>query len=244
MAPSTEQILAIDQELFDSIRLIRSGFGQLQQLNGANDFYHMPLLTLSSGFERLLKVVLCFRHLEIHGNFPNAQDLPSGRKGHDLEFLLDRVLNECFLPEYLESVPVAKIDYEYLKSEELRSFFRILSRFGQAARYYYLDVVLGKTPKTDAPDREWESLESAIFKSRPKLLNELKQNPGSNKIYAEIAIEVVIRLERFARAVSRLFTIGRIGKEALRFTSFVGSFLFLDDEDLGKNEYKPFGSNV
>ena len=48
MAPNMLQKLAIDQELLDSVRLIRSGFGQLQQLDGANDFYHMPLLTLSS----------------------------------------------------------------------------------------------------------------------------------------------------------------------------------------------------
>ena len=244
LAPSTRQILAIDQELLDSIRLIRSGFGQLQQLNGANDFYHMPLLTLSSGFERFLKVVLCFRHLEIHGDFPDVQDLPSGRKGHDLEFLLEQVLIECFLPEYLASIPVAKIDYEYLKSEQLRTFIRVLGRFGQAARYYYLDVVLGRTPDTDPPDREWESLESAIFVSRPKLLKELVQNPDSNKVFVEVSTEVVTRLERLARAVARLFTIGKIGEVAIRYTSYIGSFLFLDDEDLGKNVYSPFGSSV
>jgi hypothetical protein len=55
VAPSAQQMLAIDRELLDSVRLIQSGFGQLQQLDGANDFYHMPLLTLSSGFERFLK---------------------------------------------------------------------------------------------------------------------------------------------------------------------------------------------
>jgi hypothetical protein len=244
MAPSSGKIFAIDQELLDSVRLIRSGFGQLQQLNGANDFYHMPLLTLSSGFERFLKVVLCFRHLEIHGDFPAAKDLPSGRKGHDLELLLERVLNECFLPEYLASVPVAKIDYEYLKSEQLRTFIRVLGRFGQAARYHYLDVVLGKTPDTDPPDREWESLESAIFISRPKLLKELVENPGSSNVFAEISTEVVTRLERLARAVARLFTIGKIGEEAIRYTSYISSFLFLDDGDLGKNEYSPFSSAV
>ena len=244
MIPSTEQILAIDQELLDSIRLIRSGFGQLQQLDGANDFYHMPLLTLSSGFERYLKVTLCFRHVEVYGYFPNIQSFPTGRKGHDLEFLLERVLSDCFLPDYLTSIPVAKIDYMYLKSEQLRSFIGVLGRFGQAARYYNLDVVLGRTPNTKPPEREWESLESGIFTSRPELLKDLAQNPGSNKVFTEISTEVVSRLEHLARAVARLYTIGKIGELAKRYTSYIRGFLFLDDEDLGKNVYSPFGSSV
>ena len=244
MAPNTLQKLAIDQELLDTVRLIRSGFGQLQQLDGANDFYHMPLLTLSSGFERFLKVILCFRHLEKTGDFPRPNEISSGRQGHDLALLLNKVREECFLAKYVESIPVAKADLAYLESDELSPFFRILGRFGQAARYHHLDVVLGREPATDSPDREWESLETAILISRPKLLKELEENPGSDRVFREIAAEVVARLERLARALARLFTIGEIGTEAKRYLSYVGGFVHLRDEELGKTEYSPFGPTV
>jgi len=94
LAPNTSQIIAIDQELLTAVRLIKCGFGQLQQMDGANDFYHLPLLALSSGFERYLKVILCFRHLERTGEFPDSDGLPRGSKGHDLELLLERVRKE------------------------------------------------------------------------------------------------------------------------------------------------------
>lgn len=244
MAPNTVQKLSIDQELLDTVRLIRSGFGQLQQLDGANDFYHMPLLTLSSGFERFLKVILCFRHLEKTGDFPKPNEIPSGRQGHDLELLLKKVIEDCFLSQYIECSPVAKTDLVYLESDELLPFFKVLGRFGQAARYHHLDVVLGREPATDSPDREWESLETAILISRRDLLKELEENPNSERVFKEIASEVVARLERLARALARLFTIGKIGTEAKRYSACVGGFLHLSDQELGKTEYSPFGPTV
>ncbi|MFA5386009.1 MAG: hypothetical protein WC364_15365 [Eubacteriales bacterium] len=244
MAPNTLQKLAIDQELLDTVRLIRSGFGQLQQLDGANDFYHMPLLTLSSGFERFLKVILCLRHLEKTGDFPKPNEIPSGRQGHDLELLLKKVREECFLSQYIDSIPIAKTDLAYLESDELLPFFKVLGRFGQAARYHHLDVVLGRTPATDSPDREWESLETALLISRPRLLKELEEDPNSDRVFKEITAEVVARLERLARALARLFTIGKIGTEAMRYLPYVGGFLHLRDEDLGKTKYSPFGPTV
>ncbi len=243
MPSSIQQKLAIDQELSNAIKLIRSGLGQLQKLGGANNFYHLPLLTLSSGFERLMKVILCFRTLEKTGEFPNPKDLPSGPEGHNLEGLLKKIRKECFLEKYV-NIPIAKEDLEYLESEELLSFLSILSKFGQAARYYYLDVVVGKQPKTEAPDREWERLETTIALKRPELMKEIEENPTSNKIHQEIATEVISRFERFARALARLFGIGGIGQEAGRYVGYVSKFLFLKDDSLGKNEYDPFGASM
>ena len=244
MAPNTLQKLAIDKELLDTVRLIKSGLGQLQQLDGVNDFYHLPLLTLSSGFERFLKVILCFRHLEKTGDFPKPSEIPSGRQGHDLELLLKKVREECFLAQYVESIPAAKTDLAYLESDNLLPIFKALGRFGQAARYYNLDVVLGRKPATDSPESEWESLETAILVSRPELLKEFEGTPNSGRVLRIIGAEVVARLERLARALARLFTIGKIGAEAKRYSPYVDGFLHLRDKELGKTEYSPFGPTV
>ena len=252
MQPTIEQKFAIDQELLDAIRLIRCGLGQLQLMNTGNDFYHMPLLILSSGFERFLKVIRCFRYLKKFGRFPDSsyQHQPSGfrpfgrgAEGHNIAKLLSVIIDECFENGYSDSCDAARRDLAYIRSRELRDFVNILARFGQSNRYHYLNVVLGETSTTNPPDREWEELETSLLLSQPELLKELE---GSNPELArkEITKQIVIRLERLARALARLFTIGKVGTEARVYTSYISSFLFLQDDDLGNIKYKPFDPNL
>ena len=241
MSDNLQRKFALDQELFDSVRLIKAGLGQVQCISMGNDFYHLPLLTLASGFERFMKVTLCFRIIDKTGDFPKTNDIPAGRKGHDLILLLEKIRDECFLQDYLNNVPVAPSDLDYLQSEELTSFLTILSNFGQSARYYNLDLIIGRNPSTQDPEHEWQNLETKITMSRPKLFNELRSTPSSEKLYEEINTEIVIRLERFARAISRLYTIGRIGKEAKMHLGKIKDFLHLVDENLGKNKYSTIG---
>lgn len=239
--PAPIQRLALDEELLTAIRLISGGLGQLQRLDGANDFYHLPFLSLSGGFERLVKVMICLDALERTGQFPSSGAAFRGRQGHDLEELLRRILNECFNADYLAKIPVAQQDFAYLGSDELLEFVRVLSRFGQAARYHDLDVVLGTNPPTDSPKHEWESLEVKILFGNDRWKDEFIADPASREIHDRVTREVVIRLERFARALARLFTIGRLGKEAQRFTGHIGTFLYLSDSELGTREYSPLG---
>jgi len=233
--------LALDQELLNSVRLIRAGLGQLQNIDGANDFYHLPILTLANGFERFMKVILCFRALEISGRYPSSKVLPSGRHGHDLDFLLGKVKEECFLDSYVENIPVASEDLEYLKSDELAQFVGVLSSFGQSARYYFFDVVVGREPATDDPEAAWQQLETSILLGREDLMAMLKEVGTSEKVGEIVRTIIVGKLERMARALARLFTIGRIGKEAQRYTGYISGFLHLRDAQLGQTQYDPCG---
>ncbi|MBY6220872.1 hypothetical protein [Marinobacter nauticus] len=230
--------LALNKELSNAIRLIQSGLGQLQSLDGANDFYHLPILTLANGFERLMKAILCFRELEVSGQYPDRKFFQTdNRKGHNLELLLQRVKDECFLAEYVDKIPAASEDLEFLKSQELAEFVGILSRFGQSARYYYFDVVLGKEPQTGDPEAEWQQLETSMVLGRADFMERVEAGEVGNKVRTLI----VGMLERFARALSRLFTIGRIGKEAQRHVGYVICFLQLRDSQLGQTRYNPNG---
>lgn len=242
MSSRVQKSLALGQELLNAVRLIKAGMGQLQSLDGGNDFYHLPLLTLASGFERFMKVTLCFRAIEVTGEFPTKKAFPSGRDGHDLKLLLKRVQEECFLNEYVDTIPVGQMDFEYLRSSELTSFISVLSDFGQAARYYNFDVIIGRSPQTEDPDAAWKKLETDILLSREDLVRDIEENPASQRFHEEINIEVVSRLERFARALARLYTIGRIGKEAKRHLSYISIFLHIHDSDLGRRRYPLSGS--
>ena len=244
MSREIHKTLALDQELLNAIRLIRAGLGQLQNLDGANDFYHLPILTLANGFERFMKVILCFRALEVSGQYPGPNVLPSGRKGHDLNFLLGQIKEECFLDRYVEKIPVASEDLEYLKSDELEQFVSVLSSFGQSARYYFFDVVVGREPETDNPEASWQQLETSIALGRPDLMRLIEQGDRTGKVRQVVRSMTVGKLERWARALSRLFTIGQIGDEAKRYVGYISGFLHLRDEQLGQTQYDPCGRGL
>jgi len=141
MGVTTLQHIAIGQEVRISIELIQAGLGQLQKIDGANDFYHLPILSLASGFERLMKTVICFHVLHMTADYPTESPWPSSKKGHDLEYLLDKITSKCFSNDYLK-LACAQVDLKYLCDDVLlKNAIRILSQFGMDNRYYYLNIV-------------------------------------------------------------------------------------------------------
>lgn len=235
MSPTVKQHIALSREVSTSIKLIRAGLGQLQRIDVANDFYHLPMLTLASGFERLMKTIICLYTFRETGDYPSVKAFPPGRRGHDLIWLLDKITKECFDQEYLE-IPVACKDVEYLRSDALRKLIEILSSFGQTARYYDLDIVLGKSPATPSPDQMWAQVEMAVLKEADDWVQRLK-SAKLDEVYMRITTKFVIQLEMFTRALTRLFTIGGLGDEAKRHTATIAPFLYLRDEELGTRVY-------
>ena len=56
------KFMSLQDKLETSREPIRAGFGELQEIDMANTFYHLPHQLLASGFERLMKcyIVLWF----------------------------------------------------------------------------------------------------------------------------------------------------------------------------------------
>ncbi len=236
--PTTVQQWAIQEEVRISISLIEAGLGHLQRIDGANDFYHLPMLLLASGFERLMKTIICFSHLRQTGSYPPQKFFHSDRQGHNLVRLLDDIVSQCFRPAYLDR-PAAADDVDYLRTDpRLRKLIEILSDFGQAARYYHLDIVLKRKLETDSPEQTWQQLELDVLRDDgPDWLEQLKPPVNLTNVYQKITNDLVVRFERFARALVRLFTIGDLGDEALRLTGTIKPFLFSGEEYLGKRDY-------
>jgi hypothetical protein len=232
-SPTAVQHVAMCQEVATSVKLIEAGLGHLQRIDGANDFYHLPILLLASGFERFMKTIVCLDALRRTGAYS-----PGDIKGHDLVPLLDRITAECFSDDYLQTVPAARSDIDYLRRDDrLRDLVRVLSDFGQTARYYELDTILGKTPSASSPDQMWSQVELAILTDDPDWAQKLRHDPGLRETYSAITSNLVKRLEMFARALSRLFTIGELGERAKVHTGTIGPFLYLRDTDLGTRKY-------
>lgn len=225
-------------ELLTAFKLIEIGFGEFQNLNSENDFYHLPFQLISSGFERLMKCHICMGYHEAKGSYPDSKYLKNCGKpgGHDLLELKNNILK--FYSKTL-SIPVLENDIDFLKNDkDLDKLINLLSEFGKYARYYNLDVVTSATKPSKDVKTEWEQYEVSIIQSNPELLRKLDDIELHKEINGYITREIIKKLEQFVRAITRQFTIGKLGEKAKQFSSTFFSFIKLRDEDLGNRDYR------
>ena len=233
--PTTEQKLAMINEVRTAVRLLQLGFRELQAIDGANDFYHLPFLLLSSGFERLMKCIICLKRLCDTGGFPSTRDI----KTHDLAKLLNVVVRECISKKTAFERVATRDDYEYMgQDEDLRKLLSILSDFGKFSRYYNLDVVTGNVRATVDVEEKWSQYETDLVTSNQEL-SAVQQDPRRlDDLFCRINRIILAKLERFARALVRQFTLGDIAREGKMHTGTITCFLFLTDEQLGRTSYR------
>lgn len=237
--PSTLQNVMIGEELLASIRLLKAGLRELNRMTGATDFFHFPILLLASGFERMMKTVICCHHLETTGDYPDRRVFPKGKRGHDLVWLLGQITRRCFSDEYLARTPAASADIQFLRNDpKLAKIVRILSDFGQSARYYNLNVVLGESDPGPSPDEEWQRLELEVLQEDPFWASRIADPKQSNAVHRQINTELTVQCERLARSLSRLFTLGGLGAQAQQISPHTFHFLGLMDHQLGKTDYE------
>jgi hypothetical protein len=227
--------IRLAEEVRLAVDLLQVGLGHLQRIDGANDQYHVPILLLASGFERLIKCLLCLRVLHDEGRYPTPGEI---RQTHNLRPLLQELTDALYVDDFVAR-PAIRDDLTYLRSDEqLLSLVTALSDFGQAARYYNLDVVSGKDPQYPSPEEAWNEIENAIIERDPAWARKLEDRPAAiDDLFERVNRELVIGLERLARALARLFTLSRIAEEARVFTGLIGPFLFLRDDELGRTMY-------
>ena len=231
-----QQWISLDEEIHTSIKLLQLGIKELQEISHENDFYHLPLLLLSSGFERLMKCMICLKYLDENGKFPTSEKIRSF--GHDLVNLKDKIISDCTSKETAYERPATNQDYEFLSGDkDLDKFIRILSDFGQNARYHNLNVVGGKSnPMSDIKARVEEFELQLIMRKYEKNSNNLKKLltdvEKADEYYKEIYDIIINKLHRFARALVRKFTLGDLGKEARTYDRLIKPFLNLKDEEL------------
>lgn len=236
MPPSKEQHCALLSEVETAGNLIRAGLRELQQISSANDFYHLPMLLLASGFERLMKTILCLEHLHNNQEYPKETIWWKGAKGHDLVRLLKQIREKLSETKYCQ-IPAARADDKHLSDSRVKKSVQILSDFGIAARYYNLNVVLGKINKTKCPDKEWDSLESMALDKHPELRDSFFASPHLTDVYPTIIQSLVADFEELARALARLFTIGDLGAQAKACSITIRDFLKLNNDELGQRQY-------
>lgn len=227
------KVNALCDELQTSHDLLTRGLGELQEIDMANDAYHLPQQLLASGLERLMKCYLCLVIEAKEGQFPTEEVLKDW--GHSLTALLDEITKKHF--GGMER-PAVRSDFEFLTEDQhLRRIIGILSDFGKFARYYNFSLITGSKKTPIDPKKEWDSLEGEIERIEPYLQDE-NLEALQNNYYPAVNSKIVAKLENLIRAIARQFTLGKHGGRLLQLSPLLADFRNIRDSDLGKNDYR------
>ena len=230
--------LCMTKEIRCGIHLIKKGLAELNSISFSNDFYYAIFLLLAYGFEKFMKCILCLIYFCENGTYPNIGFIPKGTGGHNLSFLLSRIIKYCKKTNYIKRSEACKSDIGYLINDaKLKKLIGLLSDFGQSERYYNLNVILDNKSNFKSPEDVYQKIEQEIVLENPLLKNQYLDPNSNNEIYSEINKIILVKLERFTRALCRIFTLGKIANEGKKYTFEIGDFLYLMDADLGKLEY-------
>jgi hypothetical protein len=234
MSTDLERFICLLEELETSHKLIRAGFGNLQEIDMGNDFYHLPHQLMASGLERLFKCYIALVHQDRTGAYPDMAFMKG--LGHDLVNLHNE-----FSSNYYGGTtrPLVQEEFVFLTTDKtLQECIRILSLFGKFGRYYNLDVVAGSPHSPIDPKSEWEALERTIEDPTPYFAD---MEALHSEYYPRVHAKLIARIERLVRAIALQFTIGdhkdqfgNLGKTSATFSDFRS----LRDEQLGTIDYR------
>jgi hypothetical protein len=114
----------------------------------------------------------------------------------------------------------------------LRRLIEILGAFGAGGRYHNLDKLLDPTLRGDGPVQSFRALEMDLLKQMPGGLNLLADPVQARDAYLLVQSQLIEAMQRFARALCRMFTLGPLGSQGRSLSGLVGTFLYLQDDDL------------
>jgi hypothetical protein len=227
---SLEDAVAIIEELDASIPMIRSGLVSLVQTPDRPRNLDVAMQNLAPGFERFLKLTFVLAGAHLRGERPTWQVLKG--HSHDLLGLLDSLVDLVAKDEGYATRPVVIVDIQFMRSDQgLRSLLEVLSRFGQYGRYRRLDDLVGdrRSGADGEPSRRWEEIEQGLVWARPDVEN----IAASMDLMTPATFETTGLLQRLARAIMRMWTLGALGEEQEVHYGVLSIFGSLDDDELG-----------
>lgn len=230
---SPAQKLALINATETAVFEIVEGLIALNSMSAANDFAHLPMQLLAQGFERLLKVAWALCRLAATGALPSVKEAKD-EMGHDVVRLTDGVVELCKESGHADSSPAARDDVRFMEQDDqLRKLLELMANFGSAGRYYDIDAFLEQERPAERDPREaWNDLESTILRQHPEWEARLGTAEFGAFFQEALNPELTEALQRFARSIARLFTLGPASGAGKHLTGVFGSFLFLRDEDL------------
>ena len=228
--------VSLTLEVQTSVYFIKKGICELKKTNIGFEEDYIALTLLSTGFERLMKCIVCLIHYKKNSAYPPFKKIKT--LSHDLNKLRKIIIEEFDNKEYKNTIAKNQ-DIDVIRNNsQILKFVSLLSDFGLGDRYYNLDNVTGNPKQRKNPRHAFDELINEIIDSNDglkQIRSEIfKGNfSESRDLDGKLTHELIVLIEQFARALSRLFTLGNLDKAM----SGIVSCFFLIDADLGKADY-------
>lgn len=229
-----DRSVAFIYETETAVTLVGEGIQIIAGWDATEDRRIVGLHLLAQGFERLLKVTKALIQLGEEGTLPSSRQFRT-HYGHVLSGLLDDVLTACRRDETFTARPAIRCDIEFLASDELwRDMLDVLSELGSGGRYHDLDTMLDGNANSQRPLDLWEDIEGGICMDDPKWIALMESNSAAfnRKWYPALAAIQTETLQRAARAITRMWTLGPAQENGRRMTGIISRYLFLTDDQL------------
>lgn len=236
MAKSQIQQLSIIQELELSLDTIKTTLSIIQKIKPQKTPYFLIFLLLSTGIERLLKVVIGMRLLSNGSDFPTEKELKN--YGHDLRKLTSKFVSLCY--DRNLSVPtIVKEDRNFLERDIL--FNRLLlhlSEFAQKDRYVYMNRISNEASTGEWLSRHWEDLENMIIPINEAV--KMMAEGQASEYKSKVSKSLVIVIEKFLGCICRSITLGKMDQDARSAGTVLYDFLSIRESELGSRNYELF----
>jgi hypothetical protein len=228
-SPDPGKRMALADEIENAVGLICLGINMMKKSALYERRLFFPLMMLSSGIERITKVVFCMLY------FKRKHEMPcrSLINGHDLVKALERVEQEMQQsPTDHHMMAISALGGK-LSDPMTRAILEVLSVFGNQGRYYSLNTLeSGHDPKCDF-DRLWgEQVESPLYLNNPMLRS---IEPAQRRL--EVVYEVQVSIECLLRLIGQIVKDGGFGVLGNLAHRRLRRFTYLQDAALGLGDY-------
>ncbi len=224
---------ALLEEFETSDKLLKLGFGELQNINLDNGFYFLPFQLLSQGFERFMKAYICLGYFHKYQEMPNFRYLKN--IGHDLEKLLKEITKNYYFDF---ERPQFDLDNDFIRSNsDLKELLFILSEFGKLSRYHNFDLITDNAKIGVDTKKLWEDFENKVLDKED--FEKLMDFNLSHEVSQKISKHIIKVFERFISALSRQFIFKCLGQKGSQITaSSFFEFGMLYEKDFRNKDYR------
>jgi hypothetical protein len=239
MSNSQAQRISIIQELELSIETIKSALSIIQRMEFQKTPSFLIFVLLSTGIERLFKVIIGLRLLSDGEKFPSVSDLKNSKEyGHNLTKMKSKILTLCFKDN--QKPQIVKEDREFLENDTLlKELLAHLTDFSLSDRYVYMNSIANEEFTGKWLSHRWEEIERIIIS--PSDAAKLISDGKANEYKEFISHSLVVVIEKLLGVMCRTITLGKMDSDANSAGTLLFEFLFLRKSDLGKRRYDLFG---
>src|SRR5690606_32149333 len=121
-AHEAEKVLAVTEEVEALFKLITAGLKNLNEQTSFVSNNHVPLQLLSSGFERIIKILLLLKEKHLTGKYPEQQKAKDKFKnysnGHGIEKMLDELITYSKNVDTMQRDTMVKGDLDFIENNK------------------------------------------------------------------------------------------------------------------------------